>query len=455
MKLRGFRQVVAWAVTGAAVLTLGAGVARAQATATAPGPGPAGGGDDDLPKIRITPAGGDLFRLALPRAIGEGDIAGSALDAETRDLDISGIFHLLDPQSFPADLQNEGLGFSSALWSQVGAQGVAKIKVARASNGAEVEGRLYVLGRGEAPVLSRIYHAGDTRDAVHQFANDVVGYFTGQSGIFGSRIALALSGKGSREIVSIDMDGTRSLVLTKTGTDCLLPAYAPGGGEVAFTSYLRNNPDLWLVSAGGGRARRISKHPGLNTGAAWSPDGRSLALTLSYEGNAEIYRIQPSDGGILSKLTTNPAIDSSPSYSPDGSQIAFVSNRQGSPQIFLMPAGGGGAKRVTFQGKYNQTPRWNPRGDKPLIAFTGRDERGVFDIFVLDVRSGKIDRVTQSKGSNQDPTWSPDGRLIAYTSSRGGIFIANPETHHEVKVWSGAATSPSWGPAPARAHRDP
>src|SRR5205814_8193444 len=132
------------------------------------------------------------------------------------------------------------------------------------------------------------------------------------------------------------------------------------------------------------------KQPGLNTGASWSPAGRALALTMSYEGNSEIYRISPEDGRVLGRLTQSPAIDSSPSFSPDGSQIAFVSNRQGSPQIFVMSASGGNPKRVTFQGKYNQTPRWNPRTDKPLIAFTGRDERGVFDIFMLDLRTGKI-----------------------------------------------------------------
>ena len=199
-------------------------------------------------------------------------------------------------------------------------------------------------------------------------------------------------------------------VLTKMGSDNLLPAYSPGGAEIAFTSYARNNPDLWIVSAGGGRARRVSQKPGLNTGAAWSPDGRAIALTLSHEGNSEIYRISPEDGRVLGRLTQSPAIDSSPSYSPDGSQIAFVSNRQGSPQIFVMPAGGGGAKRVTFQGKYNQTPRFSPRTDKPQIAFTGRDEKGVFDVFILDLKTNRIDRISRrARARTSTPPGRPTG----------------------------------------------
>ena len=404
---------------------------------------PPAGGDEDLPAVQISNAGVEMLKLALPKADGD---AGEATATLSRDMDITGLFQLLDPASFPAQLQSEGLGFSSALWSQVGAQAVIKMKV----SGGVLEGRVYITARGDNAVFTKSYRAADLRDAVHALANDVVKSFTGQPGVFGSRIALAMTGHGPHEIAVVDMDGGRTSVVTKMGSDSLLPAFSPTGGEIAFTSYLRNNPDLYIVSAGGGRARRVSKSAGLNTGAAWGLGGRVLALTMSYEGNSEIYKIDPSDGRVEARLTNNPAIDSSPCFSPDGAQIAFVSNRQGSPQIFVMSAQGGGAKRLTFQGKYNQTPRYSPRTDKPQLAFTGRDERGVFDIFILDIKSGRIDRLTQGHGSNLDPTWSPDGRLLAYVSSRGGLYVQNPETHHEVQVWRGSGSSPSWGPAPAR-----
>ena len=406
--------------------------------------------EEDLPPTQvftIDPSGVQMLRLAVPRA--EGDNGAVAVETMSKDMDITGLFQVLDPSSFPGQLQSEGMAFSSALWTQVGAQVVIKMK----ASGGQLEGKLFVVARGDEPALAKSYRHGDIRDAIHEFANDIVQSTTGKRGVFGSRIAFAMSGHGAHEIGSVDMDGGRMAVLTKMGSDSLLPAYSPGGAEIAFTSYARNNPDLWIVSSGGGRARRVSKQPGLNTGASWSPDGRVIALTLSHEGNSEIYRVSPDDGRVLARLTQSPAIDSSPSFSPDGSQIAFVSNRQGSPQIFVMPATGGGAKRVTFQGKYNQTPRFNPRTDKPQIAFTGRDEKGVFDVFILDLKTNRIDRLAPQpyvKASNLDPTWSPDGRLLAYTSSRGGIFVYNPETHHEVQVWKGSASSPSWGPAPRR-----
>jgi len=229
-----------------------------------------GGGDEDLPKIRITPSGGDLFRLALPRRSGDGDLTGGALEAETRDLDISGIFHLLDPDSFPADLQNEGLGFSRrCVASRRAGRRQDEDRPHRQRRGARGAALRHGPRRGPGDGANLPRHRGARcRPPVRQRR---VGYFTGQPGSSARASRSRSAARPARRSISIDMDGSRSQVLTAMHSDCLLPAYSPGGGEVAFTSYLRNNPDLWVVSAGGGRARRISKHSGLNTGAAWSP----------------------------------------------------------------------------------------------------------------------------------------------------------------------------------------
>ena len=197
------------AVAAAATLlmswTLSSPPARAQAPAA----------EEDLPTIRLSGAGVELLKLALPRAEGDAETAKVAAETMAKDMDVTGLFQLLDPASFPPQLQGEGLSFSSALWTQVGAQAVVKLKV----TGDKLEGRVYVVARGDAAVLAKSYHGADIRDAVHDFANDVVQSFTGARGVFGSRIAFALTGKGSHEIASIDMDGGRMAVLTKMGSD--------------------------------------------------------------------------------------------------------------------------------------------------------------------------------------------------------------------------------------------
>ena len=79
-----------------------------------------------------------MLKLAVPRAEGDGESARLAVETMSKDMDITGLFQVLDPASFPAQLQSEGLGFSSALWTQVGAQAVIKMK----ASGGQLEGRV-------------------------------------------------------------------------------------------------------------------------------------------------------------------------------------------------------------------------------------------------------------------------------------------------------------------------
>lgn len=394
-----------------------------------------------------------LYRIAVPRSVG-GDraLAAEVEQVASFDLSVSGWFKVLDPRSFLANLEAEKLGIEVPKWKSVGAYGVLKYQIVKSGGSTRLETRLYELEKGDKPVLSRTYQGSSVRELAHMWCNDIVEYYTGERGFFGSKIAFVQKRKrGAKAVMAMDFDGKGVYSLTRNSSYNILPAWSPGGGKVAFTSYMRNNPDLYIVGAGGGRPKRVSRHRGMNTGASFSPDGSKIALTLSKDGNPEIYIISASDGAIIRRLTNNKSIDTSPAWSPSGQEIAFVSDRQGAPQIFVMSASGGKQRRVSKNGNYNTTPVWSPRKGARILAYTTRDG-GKFDIVTLDLHSGKMVRITQGQGNNEEPSFSPNGRAIAFASVRkggAGIYIANADgTGRQVRVYKGYATSVDWGPAP-------
>jgi len=387
-----------------------------------------------------------LYPIAVPAMPDADPAAKEVAQVASFDLAVAGVFKVLDPQGFLADLRTEGLTIEPQKWKDVGAFGVIKYKL----TASDLELRLYEISKGPTAVLTKTYpRKGELRTLAHRFCNEVVKYYTGEPGFFGSKLVFTVKGRSASAIHAMDFDGAREYQVSNNSSQNILPAWSPSGGQIAYTSFMRNNPDLYVAAAGGGRPRKLSGQRGMNTGAAWSPDGSKIALTLSKDGNPEIYVISATDGSVIKRITNDKAIDTSPAWSPDGSQLAFVSDRNGGPQIFVVSSSGGPARQVSFNGSYNTTPTWSPRSGSHVIAYTTRDG-GTYDIVTLDLDSKATTRVTQNEGSNEEPAFSPNGRAIAFARAGQGVFIANADgTGKAVKVWSGSATGIDWGPAPA------
>ncbi len=403
---------------------------------------------DDPVRFNVNAGGRDLIKLAIPVGLGDPSTGGLAQEVMINDLALSGFFKVLDPKAYLADLKTEGMGLNVPDWRNIGAEGVIKARAVGSGTDVRFEFRLYELSRGDQPVLTKEYRgpAATARMMIHQWAGEVVRYYTKEESFFSSKIAFSsATGQRRRDIVVMDWDGAGVSKLTSASQN-ILPSWAPSGSEVAFTSFMQGAPYLYSLSLRGGKPKVLSNRPGLNMGAAYSPDGSKIALTLSQDSNSEIYLIS-STGGIIKRLTSNPFIDTSPSWSPDGSRITFVSDRHGSPQIWVMNADGSNQQRLTRRGNYNQTPRWSPRKDVPLIAFTGRDEKLSYDIFTINPDTSEMARITEGKGSNQAPSWSPNGRAITYESTRKGVWISTFDGKTERQVYKGDAATPSWGPS--------
>ncbi|MBI1945244.1 MAG: Tol-Pal system beta propeller repeat protein TolB [Deltaproteobacteria bacterium] len=404
-------------------------------------------GDIEGKEFRPFPIAVTELRLA-PGAEGHKSAAQQLVKIVRADLDLTGAFKVLDPKSF---IDTDGLTQSTVRfpdWLNIGAAGLVKAQLKEEGGKLAVELHGFEVASAKEGLTKTVSGAkDDVRGLAHALSDEIYRYFTGEPGVFRTRIAFVRKVQGEKHVFVTDIDGQGGGQVTKGGGLNLLPSFAPDGRSLVFTSYRLDNPDLYELALGDGSLKRLSSRPGLNTGGRISPDGSKIALTLSQDGNSEIYLLDRG-GGLLKRLTSSWGIDTSPAWSPDGANIAFVSSRAGNPQLYVMGSSGGEPKRVTFQGTYNQTPAYSPRGTH--LAFTARDERNVFDIFVLDLRTNQIARVTQDQGNNEEPSIAPNGRMLVFSTTRSGarqLVVSNLDgTKQTVITTGGEHSSPSWGP---------
>ncbi len=89
--------------------------------------------------------------------------------------------------------------------------------------------------------------------------------------------------------------------------------------------------DLWVVSRGGGQARRLTSTAGVEIDPYFSPDGSQIAFTSAVAGNTDVY-VVPTSGGDPKRLTYHPGIDRVRGWTPDGRHVIFASVRTSAPQ---------------------------------------------------------------------------------------------------------------------------
>lgn len=102
--------------------------------------------------------------------------------------------------------------------------------------------------------------------------------------------------------------------------------------------------DIWKADIRGGDAIRLTSFQGRETAPKISPDGKWVAFTGQYEGNADVYVVSI-DGGDAKRLTYHPTADVAVGWAKQGQTILFSSNRGNAPRswarLFTLPLQGG------------------------------------------------------------------------------------------------------------------
>ncbi|MCB8931922.1 MAG: PD40 domain-containing protein [Chthonomonadaceae bacterium] len=222
--------------------------------------------------------------------------------------------------------------------------------------------------------------------------------------------------------------------------------------------------DLWTSKKDGGFARRLTSHFGGESRARFSPDGKWLAFTGTYEGNADVY-VMPAEGGEPVRLTFEPDTDivlnwtpdgkiayastygsftnrqqrlwlvdpkgglpistdlievSDLSYSPDGRKAAY--NRFGSHAFNWRRYRGGSQGKISFwdfpSQTYSEIPSagensWEPMWVGDTIYYISDKNQSTVNLYAYDTKSKRTEQLT--KFTDADIKWpSTDGKTIVF-----------------------------------------
>jgi TolB protein len=268
------------------------------------------------------------------------------------------------------------------------------------------------------------------------------------------------SGDSGTEVYAINPDGSGEANLTRTPGFDAFAAWSPDGTKLVFERYT----EIYTMNSDGTGQTRLTNNTADDSRPAWSPDGLKIVFMSNRDGHVQLYTMN-SDGSAVTRLTNNPEGDWDPVWSPDGSEIAFerccVDSNNG--DIFTIKPDGTGETRVTTNGAFN--PSWSPDGSK--IAYAARRSCSPgdcnADIYVMNADgTGQVDLTNTPSLDEFYPAWSPDGTRIAFTRPPdirgfGEIWTMNPDGSGQTNITNNPAddAGPDWQPLPTASYERP
>lgn len=224
------------------------------------------------------------------------------------------------------------------------------------------------------------------------------------------------------EILLADYTSTYHKVIIRGGLN-LFPKWADSAQKsFYYTSCAGPVPTLNKINIYTGSKSKIASSEGMIVCSDVSPDGRKILLTMSPEGQPDIYEMSLFTGS-KTRVTRFNGVDVSGKYLGNGSQIVFVSNRLGYANIFKKSISSAAVQQVIFRGRNNNAV--DAHGSK--IVYTSRESnnafgRNRFNLYLTSANGGTTRPLTTT-GSNQFPRFSTDGSVILYIKQHGNSSL--------------------------------
>ena len=263
-------------------------------------------------------------------------------------------------------------------------------------------------------------------------------------------------------IYLLDVATGRVRALTSDLAYNLDGAWSPDGSTIAFQSSREGRDDIFTMNLAGGDVHRLTDGRGFNEYPSWSPDGRWILFNSTRDGVGDsrgtgyyrdLYLMRP-DGTDVHRVANHEASYAFAAWSPDGRAIALESDLDGTWQVYVMGLDGSGLQQLTHSVSAAGGagfPRWSPDGQQ--LAFSWSRSGEPASIYSLTIGEGAPHRVTSVvAGQLFDgyPDWSPDGRWIVFEREGGDsqLFAVHPDGSDLTLLTEGPGTKvlPRWRP---------
>ena len=216
---------------------------------------------------------------------------------------------------------------------------------------------------------------------------------------------------------------------------------SPDGRQIAF-NYKGN---IYIIGIEGGLARQLTSNPAYDSDPMWSPDGTNIVFSSYRDGSKDIYMVSAT-GGRPKRLTTYPGSETPKAILADGSilfsanihQDASYGDFPGTEQLYVIGQEGGRPELVTslpisaldiaedgtviyedYKGYEDPFRKHHTSSvTRDIWKYTPSADDNRFTIS----GQGTFTRLSSFDGEDRNPVFAADGKTYFWLSEQDGTF---------------------------------